>query len=400
MDVSIDFFAHSNYCELALIEMGERDVFPHVGRDTRVSIEGARHEVYPLVTGTFGGVDFLHSVTGEGMIAGSLMGRHALTRIVSDKLTQNEIEELEESLKHSAQADTSILRNLLDMIPDGIFGGKHQSDKLEEIQGNAATSQLQNMSVSPREPEEYTLYVKQVFDQIMPAIEWHDDVMKSISSTMENIPVLPKILDQLEEQISQFVFSIIAPFIVPVISQIRGELKTGSEEIIESSEREQHVVFHDDSSSDPTHSMLSKDHFSNVSFSFLFFSFYIPLRRMATDTARFSTRLPVVVLRTWSAGLFPKSWMPLMTNRPTSTAPSTASFTASCTTRPSATWEAMLVTVAKCYSALSRSGGQRRARLRTSTATSCPAEVCRKATTTRRVSTTPATDMAALASSR
>lgn len=61
-----DFFAHSNYTELALLEMGERDIFPFVGRDTLIRLEGARGSVYPLVTGTFGGVDFLHSVTGEG----------------------------------------------------------------------------------------------------------------------------------------------------------------------------------------------------------------------------------------------------------------------------------------------------------------------------------------------
>lgn len=47
--------------------MGERDIFPVVGRDTKLRIPGARDSVYPLVTGTFGGVDFLHSVTGEGM---------------------------------------------------------------------------------------------------------------------------------------------------------------------------------------------------------------------------------------------------------------------------------------------------------------------------------------------
>lgn len=64
--ICLDFLAHSNYTELALIEMGERDVFPHVGRDTLMQLQGARDEVYPLVTGTFGGVDFLHSVTGEG----------------------------------------------------------------------------------------------------------------------------------------------------------------------------------------------------------------------------------------------------------------------------------------------------------------------------------------------
>lgn len=46
--------------------MGERDVFPHCGSNTRIRLEGARDGVYPVVTGTFGGVDFLHSVTGEG----------------------------------------------------------------------------------------------------------------------------------------------------------------------------------------------------------------------------------------------------------------------------------------------------------------------------------------------
>jgi hypothetical protein len=243
-----DFFAHSNYCELALIELGERDVFPHVGRDTQIEIEGARGPVYPVVTGTFGGVDFLHSVTGE----------------VSDKLTQNEIEELEGTLQQGANSDTSMLRDLLDKIPDGIFGDKHQSDRVDELQNSAAAAQMENTTVSPRDPEEFTQYIQNVFKQVMPAIEFHDDIMKGISTAMERIPVLPKIIEQLEEQLSVFIFSIIAPFIVPLIQQIRNELKTGSDEIIASSEREQHIVFHDDRSTDPTHSMLSKDHFSNI----------------------------------------------------------------------------------------------------------------------------------------
>ncbi|KAH7319983.1 heterokaryon incompatibility protein Het-C-domain-containing protein [Stachybotrys elegans] len=243
-----DFFAHSNYCELALIELGERDIFPHCGSNTRMELEGARGDVYPIVTGTFGGVDFLHSVTGE----------------VSDKLTQNEVDELEGTLKESQSADTSLLRELLDKIPDGLFGGKHQSDKVEELQSNASAAQMENTSVSPRDPEEFTEYVKNIFRQVMPAIEFHDDVMKSITAAVEKIPVLPKVIEQLEEQLSRFVFSVIAPFVVPLIHQIRNELKTGSDEIIQSSEREQHIVFEDDDSTDPTHSMLSKDHFSNI----------------------------------------------------------------------------------------------------------------------------------------
>lgn len=63
-----DYSAHSNYTELALIELGEQDVFPHVGRRTQIRLPGARHSVYPIVTGTFGGVDFLHSVGFPSMV--------------------------------------------------------------------------------------------------------------------------------------------------------------------------------------------------------------------------------------------------------------------------------------------------------------------------------------------
>ncbi|KAL7620483.1 hypothetical protein AAE478_009478 [Parahypoxylon ruwenzoriense] len=244
-----DFLAHSNYTELALIELGERHVFAHVGRSTKLQIPGARRDVYPCVTGTFGGVDFLHSVTGE----------------VSDKLTQNEIQELEGTLQQNSRNDTSILEGLLDKIPDGILGGDNKKQKLEEIQSNATNAQMENTSISPKEPEEFTQYIQQVFQQIMPAIQFHDEIMKGLSKAIEKIPILPQIIEQLEEQLSVWVFSIMAPFVVPIIQQVKNELRTGSSEIIESSKNEQHIVFNDDDCTDPTHSMLSKDHFSNAS---------------------------------------------------------------------------------------------------------------------------------------
>lgn len=57
-----DYAAHSNYVELALIELGERDVFPFVGRQTQVRLPRVSQPVYPIITGTFGGTDFLLSV--------------------------------------------------------------------------------------------------------------------------------------------------------------------------------------------------------------------------------------------------------------------------------------------------------------------------------------------------
>ena len=59
-------------------------------------------------------------------------------------------------------------------------------------------------------------------------------------------------------------FSLLAPFVLPIINQVKVELNTGSSEIIQSSKEKQLIVFRDDYSSDPTHSMLSKDHFSNI----------------------------------------------------------------------------------------------------------------------------------------
>lgn len=121
-----DYSAHSNYTELALIELGERNVFPHVGRRTQMQLQGARGPVYPLVTGTFGGVDFLHSVMGE----------------LSDKATQSEMQDLEGTIAQSKKQDTSLLKNLLNQIPSGILGGDDHAGKADQLQANAQSQQM------------------------------------------------------------------------------------------------------------------------------------------------------------------------------------------------------------------------------------------------------------------
>jgi Heterokaryon incompatibility protein Het-C len=62
-----DFPAHSNFCELALVSMDHSNVFVHVGDYVRIQAPNGRW-VAPLVTGTFGSSDFLHSLLG-GMFA-------------------------------------------------------------------------------------------------------------------------------------------------------------------------------------------------------------------------------------------------------------------------------------------------------------------------------------------
>ncbi|KAL8701093.1 MAG: hypothetical protein Q9224_000651, partial [Gallowayella concinna] len=184
---------------------------------------------------------------------------------VSDKATQSEIEELEGTIQsQSGGNNTSILQDLLNQVPSGLFGGKDEAGKANELQMNAQAAQMQNTHITPREPEAWTRQLEETQRQIYPILEWHDEMMQSITETIEKIPILPDLVEQLQEQLNVFVFGLLAPFVLPIINQVKTELNTGSSEIIQSSQEKQHIVFHDDYSSDPTHSMLSKDHFSNI----------------------------------------------------------------------------------------------------------------------------------------
>jgi hypothetical protein len=244
-----DYAAHSNYTELALIEQGNEGVFPHVGQNARVRVKGVRQPVYPIVTGTFGGVDFLHSVCGE----------------LSDKATQSELQELEGAISDAdRKQNKSQIKDLLSQLPDGIFGGKDQGSKADELEQNAQAAQMGNVRITPKEPEEFTQQIGELVKQIYPIMEFHDEIMQSISEFIEKIPVLPDLIEQVQEQVSVFVFSLLAPYVLPILNQVKSELQEGSSEVIASSREKQHIVFNDPNCTDPTHSMLSKDHFTNI----------------------------------------------------------------------------------------------------------------------------------------
>src|SRR5207248_929460 len=77
---------------------------PHTGTRTQINVRG--HYVFPLVTGTFGMVDFFHSILGEA----------------TDHFTQSEINEMDNALG-SAQASggpsgpMNALTSLLSKVP-------------------------------------------------------------------------------------------------------------------------------------------------------------------------------------------------------------------------------------------------------------------------------------------
>ncbi|KAH7371819.1 heterokaryon incompatibility protein Het-C-domain-containing protein [Cadophora sp. MPI-SDFR-AT-0126] len=255
-----DFSAHSNYTELALRELGV-DAFPHVGRSTEMDVKGKK--IFPLVTGTFGMTDFLHSVVGE----------------MGDKVAQSEIEGLDSQLNKASQDDeqndqTSVLKSILDKVPWDMLESDNKPDpsKADQLK-QAAAAKKEETAQHPPDPnaslggvniEEAKAQAQQTLKDMYPILEFHDQVMMGVTEVISKVPGLEELLENMTGALQIFIFSLLAPYVTPIIAQARVELKSTSEGVLKTSEKGQYEVFENDKCTDPTHSMLSKDHFSNV----------------------------------------------------------------------------------------------------------------------------------------
>ncbi|KAH8727645.1 heterokaryon incompatibility protein Het-C-domain-containing protein [Phaeosphaeriaceae sp. PMI808] len=282
-----DFGAHTNYTELVLRELGYRDVFPHVGTQAGINLNG--NHVYPLVTGTFGGVDFFHSVLGEA----------------TDHITSSEIDEVNTALVDAVSSNTTGKRgpggespacngliDVLSKVPGtghliqeaqslqaasdaqaahnarsggyeeygsraGGQGGYQQAPTFDAPPGSVGGPPGPNIPGTDTDPAT-------IIPKIYPILVFRDNVVRSISAIISKIPGLEKLIETITERVTLFVLSLLAPFILPIIKNASTQLKSGSSAVIDSAAKHQYEVWTIPTSTDPTHSMLSKDHFSNV----------------------------------------------------------------------------------------------------------------------------------------
>lgn len=70
-------------------------------------------------------------------------------------------------------------------------------------------------------------------------------------------------VEKISETLTVFVLSLLAPIIRPIIEAVSQSLKAGSSTVVDASQAQQFEVWNIPTSTDPTHSMLSKDHFTN-----------------------------------------------------------------------------------------------------------------------------------------
>ncbi|KAL7416920.1 heterokaryon incompatibility protein Het-C-domain-containing protein [Mrakia frigida] len=234
-----DFTAHSNFCELALIFHGYRDVFPHVGRDCKIKAPNGSM-VHPLVTGTFGGSDFMHSMLGE---AGDHLSEASLTDLSKA---------VDKARSSSSDNSNSGLRALFSQIPGG--EGESMSRDMDDI------TRAGQPGAGGQDPS--TMTPQQLHDTLWKILVFRDKVMKGIENTIARIPGLSGLIEKITNSLSVFVLATLEPYLGPILKSATGGLSALSEEVI--NDPEQFAVFENPQASDPTHSFASKDHFGLI----------------------------------------------------------------------------------------------------------------------------------------
>ena len=271
-----DFAAHTNYCELSLREMGFHNVFSHTGMATQLNVRG--RQIFPLVTGTFGMVDFFHSVLGEA----------------TDHFTQSEVNEMDIALgdaENNAQSNNSLnaLTGLLGKVPgtrDLVTEAEHlrQISDAQEASNRSMGSHMgyarsggsgEQSRASPQPPADGTssgsgipgmsdFKPQETVNKIYPILAFRDKVVRKLNAIIEKIPGLEAIIDKISETLTVFIMSLLAPFVRPLINAASKSLQTGSSGVIAASGKHQYEPWTDPHCTDPTHSLLSKDHFANI----------------------------------------------------------------------------------------------------------------------------------------
>ncbi|GJN89194.1 hypothetical protein Rhopal_002172-T1 [Rhodotorula paludigena] len=236
-----DFSAHSNWCELSLLRLGYNHVFCHVGDGVRV--QSPAGPCPPLVTGTFGGSDFIHSLLGEA----------------TDHISEASVSDLAKAMDGARSTDRGIggsstsdtLRKMLFDLPGG--SGTELSREMRDVED--IRTRASNGSMNEMSPQE-------LHATLWKVLTFRDNVVKGIERTIEKIPGLSSLVEKLTNTVNAFVFTTIEPMIKPIMGQATTVLSQGSAAVIDNPE--QYEVFTNPHASDPSHSFLSKDHFALI----------------------------------------------------------------------------------------------------------------------------------------
>ncbi|KAF5009237.1 hypothetical protein FDECE_4530 [Fusarium decemcellulare] len=247
-----DFSAHSNYVELVLHCIGEKDIFACVGDKARIPVPNTTQEVAPLVTGTFGSLDVFQSIIGE----------------IDDKTamkSEGELDALDNILagapdfKTVAAGIASALQYVVMLIP----GGSGLKTDLQTILKTVQQAESDNSG-----KDAINIDTNEIWNAIEPIFSFQGKIKRFLIESKEHpqIGLVAKALETLGELVDKLVYSALAVLVEPAVQRVREAIKEGKETIEEVDRQNKNYVnifapgSEDD---DPSHSILAKDHFSN-----------------------------------------------------------------------------------------------------------------------------------------
>jgi hypothetical protein len=205
------------------------------------------------------------------------------TSEATDHFTQSEVDEIDIALKNAEQANNNSSSSgqrgffgsgsggggdfisMLGQLPgvgDGFASQARDLKAASAAQERENTRDANNVNVMPGMSPNFDPV--KVSGQIYPIMQFRDRIVRSINNMISKVPGLENLLEHISETLTAFILGLLAPFVRPIINQVSKALKEGSSGLIATSAQQQFEPWSNPRCSDPTHSMLSKDHFTNI----------------------------------------------------------------------------------------------------------------------------------------
>ncbi|KAI8817208.1 heterokaryon incompatibility protein Het-C-domain-containing protein [Fimicolochytrium jonesii] len=266
-----DYSAHTNYVELTLAELGYRHVFPYIGELAPIKYDfmpaesgvwetvrdwlpdwlsssakraGCYRPIYPITTGTFGQWDLAHSLLGE----------------IKDKIGSLEIQSLMKEMKQEAHLHRrdplSTLTTLIGLLRKLTHFDEEMESIIDDIEKTLSdfTHPLKISLNDGLTDEE-----REVLARLWRLLELRDRIMKKVSAIIDRIPGFRWLQQEVSILFQRIIYSFIEPLATPLLIETVEVLQKLSDMVTAAPDQQE--IFTSFNATDPTHSIISKDHF-------------------------------------------------------------------------------------------------------------------------------------------
>lgn len=174
------------------------EVFCYVGDEVRIQAPNGDC-VPPIITGTFGGTDLVHSLMSEA----------------NDKMSSATISDLSTKMSNAHEAEQN--ENLLEKVKMVLDKLPSKPDEDASNQNLDNLNQIKNDAID-LDPER--IMPGEALTAIKQALAVHDNIMRQVEAILSKIPMVQDMIDELNDAITMLVMNTVEPYITPFISKV------------------------------------------------------------------------------------------------------------------------------------------------------------------------------------